>query len=110
METGSAGEQPVSNRFPALHCNKIGEDGQVLSSFYIVTGIALWLRKPILYFQIIINYKNNLLSVVQRLQFLVSIFIDKRRILPEADILQDFSFGHSIFISCFYSNQATLPV
>lgn len=30
------------------------------------------------------NYKNNLLSVVQRLQFLVSIFIDKRRILHEA--------------------------
>jgi hypothetical protein len=43
-ETVSAGEQPASNRLPALHCDNTG--GRIFSCpLFIDTGIALWLKK-----------------------------------------------------------------
>jgi hypothetical protein len=60
-EAGSAGEQPVSNKLPALHCNKTIE-GDICCPLFLVTGIALWLRKPIVNFlSEYVILQNNLL-------------------------------------------------
>jgi len=70
-ETGSAEEQPVSNRLPALRSNMFyfGRETCIEIVFLpllFVTDIALWLKKPnpklsFPPFVTKINYKNNLL-------------------------------------------------
>lgn len=47
-ESGSAGEQPAGNKYPALHCNNIREDGIYFPSSLLDSyRHRSWLRKPI---------------------------------------------------------------
>jgi hypothetical protein len=54
-ETGSAEEQPVSNKLPALRCNKFIEGDSAYAVLQFVTDIALWLKKPDTIFVLLIT-------------------------------------------------------
>jgi hypothetical protein len=78
-ETGSAGEQPDSNKLPALRSNKLIRDN-IFGCPLFVTDIALWLRKPISVDVVLCRSKsrsNNLLSV-DKLHFPSSIYQGKK--------------------------------